>query len=333
MLGALYALISAASFGLNSASIRRGVITSTTFQALAVTVPLGVPLFFIVAIVAGELDAVFTFDGMAYVWLSLAGIFHFVWGRYCGYRAVKAIGANLAGPVQQVNLIMSVTLAIIWLDEQLTPLRVFGLILIAIGPAVMVMGRRKKAQKAKKEREAKGSEENPDAPKKFEPKFMEGYIFASLTATGYGLSPIFVRLGLEHSDKSIAAGLISYFAASIFFCLFLIPKGRISEIRATDRKSLPWFLFSGVAVCVAQMFRYAALTIAPVSVVTPIQRTSIVFRTLFSTLVNREHEILDGKMIVGMVISLLGALALAVSIDMIAPYLDLPREFMEWRWP
>jgi len=37
--------------------------------------------------------------------------------------------------------------------------------------------------------------------------------------------------------------------------------------------------------------------------------------------------------VVGMVISLLGALALAVSIDMIAPYLDLPQELMEWRWP
>ena len=36
--------------------------------------------------------------------LSLAGIIHFAFGRYCNYRATKAMGANLVGPVQQGSL-------------------------------------------------------------------------------------------------------------------------------------------------------------------------------------------------------------------------------------
>jgi hypothetical protein len=29
---------------------------------------------------------------------------HFVWGRYCNYRATRAIGTNLVAPIQQISL-------------------------------------------------------------------------------------------------------------------------------------------------------------------------------------------------------------------------------------
>ena len=45
MLGATLALLSAIAFGMNNAAARRGVITGSVLQGLAVTVPIGVPLF------------------------------------------------------------------------------------------------------------------------------------------------------------------------------------------------------------------------------------------------------------------------------------------------
>ena len=114
MLGALLAVLSAATFALNNASVRRGVLTGTVGQAMAITVPLGVPLFFLAALVTGHLGAVTEFSPKALIALALAGILHFVWGRYCNYRATRAIGANLVAPIQQVHLIISLSLAI-WL--------------------------------------------------------------------------------------------------------------------------------------------------------------------------------------------------------------------------
>ena len=67
------------------------------------------------------------FSPRALAALALAGILHFVWGRYCNYRATSAIGTNLVAPVQQVNLIVTLSLAIWLLGEQLTPLRVLGI--------------------------------------------------------------------------------------------------------------------------------------------------------------------------------------------------------------
>ena len=69
---------------------------------------------------------------------------------------------------------------------------------------------------------------------------------------------------------------------------------------------------SGFFVCAAQMFRYMALAIAPVSVVAPIQRLSVLFRFWFARLFNPQHEVFGGKMVAATVVSLTGALALSV---------------------
>ena len=48
MLGSILALISAMMFALNTTALRRGVLTAPVHQAIAITVPLGLPLFFII---------------------------------------------------------------------------------------------------------------------------------------------------------------------------------------------------------------------------------------------------------------------------------------------
>lgn len=319
MLGALLAVLSAATFGLNNASVRRGVISGTVFQALAITVPLGVPLFALAALIAGQYGAIAGFSLEALGALALAGILHFVWGRYCNYRATKALGGNLAGPVQQGNLVVALTLAIVLLDETLTPIKILGLALVVAGPLIAA-GRRPAKPRA-------------DGSPGFQPKLVEGYTFALLSATGYGFSPVLVRAALQDTGASLAGGLVAYIAATFAFgCLLLVP-GRTAHVLAVDRTNAKWFALSGFWVFLAQMFRFMALSIAPVSVVTPMQRLSVIFRVIFGTLLNREHEILDARVIGGVAVSLLGAVALTVSIDSVAAMLPLPEAVRGWRWP
>jgi drug/metabolite transporter (DMT)-like permease len=45
VLGSIFAILSAASFALNNATVRRGVVSGTPIQAMAVSVPLGVVCF------------------------------------------------------------------------------------------------------------------------------------------------------------------------------------------------------------------------------------------------------------------------------------------------
>src|SRR5262245_44378473 len=251
------------------------------------------------------------FSAQAISYLAAAGILHFAWGRYCNYRASKAMGANLVAPVQQSNMLVTLALAIIILGEQLTPLRILGIVLVVLGPALTYERRNKRAAAP---------------PKVFQPNYAEGYTFALLSSTGYGISPILVRLALENRDlqASIAGGLVSYMAAALVLLPILLLPGLRREIRALDRGAAKWFALSGVVVSFAQMLRYMALALAPVSVVTPIQRLSIIFRFYFSRIINPDHELFGGRILAATVLSLLGALALSVSTDAVQSLLPLP---------
>jgi uncharacterized membrane protein len=86
----------------------------------------------------------------------------------------------------------------------------------------------------------------------------------------------------------------------------------------------------------SQMTRYMALAVAPVSVVTPIQRLTVVFQIYFGALVNPEHEVFGERLILGTVISLIGAVALSVSLDEVGSLIALPPSLatvLNWHWP
>jgi drug/metabolite transporter (DMT)-like permease len=333
VLGGLLALLSAAAFAFETATARRGVVTASVTQALAITVPLGVPIFLICAAAFGGLGLIAGFSAEAIGCLAAAGVLHFAWGRYCNYRASKAMGANLVAPVQQSNMLVTLALAIWILGEHLTLLRIMGIGLVVLGPALTYDRRRHRTPDT-----IAGAPIERSERKMFQPNYAEGYLFALLSSTGYGISPVLVRLALENKtlEAGIAGGLISYVAAALAFAVILLLPGQWRHVRALDRGAAKWFAISGVCVCFAQMLRYMALALAPVSVVTPIQRLSLVCRLYFSRIINPQHELFGGRMMAATVVSLLGALALSVSAEVVQAALPLPdwaKTMLNWRWP
>jgi drug/metabolite transporter (DMT)-like permease len=323
MLGALLALAAAATFGLNNAALRRGVLTGTVLHAMAITVPLGVPLFALACLPFGGFDALRAMPVPGWAWMSLAGVIHFVIGRYGNYRAIRAIGATLSGPIQQLSVPVALILALIFLDEFLTPLRLAGFVLVMIGPIVTLRNN--------------SNPEKQSETARFHPHYAEGILWGAVAALCYGSSPLFIVLGLGSSRglvESLAGGFVSYIAATVIILILILFVGGISFLKRFDRISSKWFFASGVLVFLSQMFRYMALAIAPVTVVVPIQRLSVVFRVIFSWLLNRDHEAFGFHVLSGIAISLIGAIALTVSTDIVISL--LPAELARWltlEWP
>ena len=314
MLGAFLALCSAATFALNNAFARRGVLTGSVFQALSISVPIGVPMFLLGAIVTGSLGFFLEFSAKAYFFFALAGILHFAWGRYCNYRAVKAIGSNLAGPLQESSVLIALFLAVFILGESLTGLKIFGILLVLCGPLFVVEVGKKNKEPAKK--------------LSFTPLYAEGYLFAGLSALGYGCSPILIRSAVEGSGPgaSLAGGTISYLAASVVVFAVIIATGNLQGVKNVEKQNAKWFVLAGLLVGVSQMLRYLALAVAPVTVVSPIQRLSLIFRMLFGWIMNREHEIFSWRLVAGTMVSLVGAVMLSLSVESVATWSLLP----EW---
>lgn len=321
MIGALLALLSAMTFGLNNATLRRGVLKGSVLQALFVTVPMGVPLFALA--VAGV--AIFAdIPGLSLPsvgWFALAGAIHFVIGRYGNYRATRAMGSNLSGPVQQMSVVVALALAILFLGERLTPVAILGIVLLVVGPFVMMRGR------------GRGGDRTTSG---FKPSYGEGLLWGGVCALGYGSSPVLIAQGLAGAGvaESMLGGLVSYAAASAILLPVLLWPGRYDHVRALPRDVARWFVLSGLFVFFSQVFRYAALALAPVFVVAPIQRLSVVFRVLFGWLINREHEVFGIRVLLGIGLSLLGAILLTLSVDWITALLpaDLAR-MLDWTWP
>ncbi|MBX9778291.1 MAG: DMT family transporter [Xanthobacteraceae bacterium] len=337
MLGAFLALCSAASFAFNNASVRRAVLTGSIAQGMAITVPLGVPLFFLAALITGNIAAVLGFPPAALAALAGAGIMHFVWGRYCNYRATRAIGTNLVAPIQQFNLLITLALAIWLLGEHLTPLKIVGIGLILLGPTLVM---RKKSARAE-DRPVSDEKITPidaEKPAAFQPKYAEGYTFALLSTVGYGLSPVLVRMGLENRGLGVAlaGGLVAYIAATAVFSLTLLLPGQWKHVWSTDREAAKWFTFSGFLVFFSQMFLYMAMSIAPVTVVSPINRLTILFRLFFSRLINPHHEVFGGAVWLATLVSLAGAVLLTLSTDVVQSMVPLPESvvtLLNWQWP
>ncbi|HKO71594.1 MAG TPA: EamA family transporter [Bradyrhizobium sp.] len=329
MLGGLLSLLSAVTFAYANASMRRGVLTGTVLQAVGISLPVALPIFVIAMLPTGGFGILAAFSGRSWLLLAIAGVIHFAWGRYCNYRATKAMGANLVAPVQQYSLVITLVLAVLWLREPLTLLRIVGIALVIAGPG-LTLRPDKPAQ----------SEVVPETPSEttFIPQYAEGYMYSLLSAIGFGLSPILIGMAFEKKGIAvgIAGGFVSYLAATLALALTLLLPGKWSDFRDIDRSTMKWFVFSGIAVCLSQMTRYMALAVAPVSVVSPIQRLSIVFRIYFSWWLNPKHEVFGSRVVAGTIISLIGAVALSVSTDDLTHMLTLPAWLagpLAWHWP
>lgn len=320
MLGGLLALVSAVTFAITNAAVRRGVLQGTALQATTLSIPVGAPIFLLALLVGGHPGAFAELPARSMLAFAITGTTHFVIGRYANYRAISAIGTNLAGPVMQFNLVVSLVLAIAFLGETLTPLRILGILLIFAGPAVVS----REGVRAARARHTLA----------FAPKRAEGYSLAALAALCYGLTPVLLRYagqgrGLE---ASLAGGLISTLTASVVVAITLALPLHRRDLRRVNAHAARWFLFSAVMVYVSQLFYYMAVALAPVTVIAPISALSNIMRIHISRWLNPRHEVFGPEVTFATIVSFLGVVILSLSVDA----LPLPASwahFLAWRWP
>jgi drug/metabolite transporter (DMT)-like permease len=329
VLGAVLAVLSGASFALNNAAARRAVLTGTPIQGMAITVPIGVLCFLPVALVTGELTRLAAFPVVAAAWMAGAGVLHFLFGRYCNYRANQSAGANLSGPVIQMQVVVTLTLAVIVLTEPCTLLQMLGGV-VMLGGSLVTQSQRSPRSRAKVSA-AEGSTPT------FVPRFAEGLLFGSLAAIAYGTTPIMVRTALRQTGPSsaIVGGLIAYASATVAIAVLLgfsTPLQR--NVMALRRESVPWFVYSGVMVALAQGFLYSAVAVAPIMLVVPLQQSSVVFRLIFSRLLNPAHEVFGLRVIIGAILSIVGACTVSIDSNLILSVLGAPgalARLLQWR--
>jgi len=297
-------------------------------QGTALTVPIGVACFLLVAIAPGQIAHLNAFPPAAAGWMTAVGLLHFLLGRYCNFRANQAAGVNITAPVIQLQIVVTLALAVIILHEPCSILQI-------IGAGVMLAGALVTQYQRPGARASSGSPALRRGPANtgmrpsgsaFVARYLPGYLFASLAALAYGTSPIMARFALESTGVGggILGGLLAYAAATAVLGLAMLWPRLRNEVTAVKRENVRWFGYSGVFVAMAQGFFFAAVAVAPIMVVSPLLQFSLLFRFLFSKLFNPEHEIFGWLVVAGVATSIVGSLAVAADTDTILRLLSLP---------
>jgi len=295
MIGSFFALLSAILYAVNTILIRRAVLkVADASLGTLISVPMALPLFSLLLAFSGQIQSIFLFSWQSYVWLSLAGVIHFVVGRSLNYRCVQLIGANIASIIRQIDILVSVVFGIAFLQEALSLQLAIGVVFIIIGITLPRL-----------DYEVLRSSNGQFL--KIPPK---AFVLGFGCGLSWGLAPIFVKLGLKGSGSPIAGAFISFLAATIVLSISLMdPKRRTSFVDITG-KAVGLFFIAGLLSFAANVARYEALGLAPASVVTPLVSISPVFLLFLSFVFNRRLEIFSRSVIIGTIAVVIGSLLL-----------------------
>ena len=343
MLGVLYAALGAFTFALNNVAMRKGVVTGSVLQGMALTVPIGGLSFLVMTVAFGELGQLVLFPTVALAWLACQGVVHFVIGRYCNYKSNQLMGVNLTAPVIQLQVPFAMMLAVVTLHEIFTVMQAIGSALM-LGGSFITQGNAGRGKRAAAPLLA--ASRIPSAPSQeelafprskpiFQPRLFSGYLLGLAAAMCYGSSPLMARQAFLHEPgvSTAAAGCLAYAAATLFFSLILLKRGSWDDVRRMKRDNLPWFLASAVLVAVSQAFVYASLAVAPLMVVTPILQLSLVFQLFLSQLINRDYEVMNSAVLIGAFTAVLGSILVSLETEELTTLLGLPpslANFLSW---
>jgi drug/metabolite transporter (DMT)-like permease len=286
--GLILALFASVSFAVCAIIIRKTVAqTGESFTAMVISVFIGIPFFAVALFFSGEWSKLFSVSSRAFISLGIAGIIHFIVGRWLSYSALRFIGANKTTPLLMTNPFYTVTFSILFLQESLTIYLVLGLLCIFAGAALITT---EKESVSEERQEALFSNN------------VKGILVALGAALCWGITPILIKPAVTEIGSPVVGAFISYVTASIVTALlFLRRQHREYMGRLTLVATLLPLVISGLLASAGQLLNYTALSMSPASLISPLMGTQIFFIFFLSFLVNRQIEVFTPKVIIGMV--------------------------------
>jgi drug/metabolite transporter (DMT)-like permease len=297
MIGALFAMVSAAMFGLNTAIVRRGVRWAPPYYLTIFSLTAAVPVFVVIAFLTGQGQRASELPLSDYALLGLAGVLNFVGGRYSNFMAIQAIGANLTAPLRTFSTLISAILGFTILNEEVTELRLLGLALIIAAPLLAF---------------SRPSQMKFELKSGTKLKLAEGFSFSGIAAVSYAFANFLLGYVLAGTDMSIVGAAVAHGAAALVMLATLaLPHNRVG-IAKLSMNSLYVFLLVSVTMISAQVFRFAAFERAPVAVVSALIETLAFFGLGFAYLINRDHEVFSRRVVAGVALAVVGAIILTI---------------------
>ncbi len=284
----LYAVFSSFFAGLTSILAKIGINKTDSTVATAIRTIVVVIFSWIMVLVVGSINTISNIETKSLVFLILSGLATGA-SWLCYFKSIQIGDINKVVPIDKSSTIITIILAFIFLGEAISQLKIFAVILIAVGTFLMI--------------DMKNfiffSKDSTNA----------WFIYALLSAIFAALTAILGKIGIENIESNLGTAIRTVVVLIMSWIMVLV-EGKTKEIKKINSKELKFIVLSGFATGGSWLFYYKALQDGLASVVVPIDKLSIVFTIIFSYIIFKEK--LNKKTFLGLVLIIAGTLLMLV---------------------
>lgn len=283
----LYAMGSSFFAGITAILAKCGIKKTDSDVATAIRTIVVLIFSWVMVMITGTWSGISNIGGKTLLFLILSGMATGA-SWLCYFHALQIGDINKVVPIDKSSTILTILLALIFLNEGITPLKLVSMIMIGAGTMLMIT----KKDTAPKKKEKKG-----------------WFIYAVLSAVFASLTAILGKIGIEGIDSNLGTAIrTSVVLVMAWLMVFATKKTyKIKDVRKTE---LLFIILSGLATGASWLCYYRALQDGLASVVVPIDKLSILVTIIFSRIVFGER--LNRKSLLGLGLIVAGTILLSL---------------------
>lgn len=281
------AVLSSVFAGLTSILAKCGVKKTDSDVATAIRTVVVLIFSWIMVFIVGSHNTISDISAVSLLFLVLSGLSTGA-SWICYFKALSMGDINKVVPIDKSSTVLTVLLAIILFGEtQNLVVKLIGTLLLAIGIFLMIEKKKSKGEKNGK----------------------SYIVYAVLAAVFAALTSILAKIGISGIESNLATAIRT--AVVLIMAWFIVFAGKKQKsLKTLDKKELIFICLSGLATGASWLCYYWAIQNGNISVVVPIDKMSVLISVIFSYFVFKEK--LSVKALIGLILMLLGTLAMAI---------------------
>lgn len=286
----LFAVGSAFFSGITAILAKCGVRKTDSTVATAVRTVVVLLFSWLMVFIVGSEAEIGSMSAKTVVFLILSGIATGA-SWLCYFKALQTGDINKVVPIDKFSTVLTMLLAMIFLNEGMSLLSAAAIVLISAGTFLMIQ---------KQNTDFNRSDKNDKS----------WLIYAVLSAVFAALTSILGKVGIENVKSNLGTAIRTC-VVLVMAWLMVFVTGKTGEVRQIPRKDLLFICLSGFATGGAWLCYYKALQDGPASVVVPVDKLSILITILFSYIVFKEK--LSKKSLFGLLLIVVGTICMVIS--------------------
>lgn len=282
----MYAVLSSFFAGITSILAKCGIRETDTNIATAIRTGVVLVFSWFMVWITGAMTEIADIDFRTLLFLILSGLATGA-SWLCYFRALQLGDVNKVVPIDKSSTVLTILLAVIFLNEPLTWRKVLAMIAISVGTWLMIT----KTESTHSEKDMKN----------------RWLIYAALSAVFAAATAILGKIGITHIPSNLGTAIRTTVVLVMAWMMVFVT-GKQKEVKKIEKGELIFIVLSGFATGASWLCYYHALQEGLASVVVPIDKLSILITIIFSWLVLKEK--LSKKALAGIISIVLGTMLL-----------------------